>query len=214
MKLAEFAERPDTRVAPRRRRDGRERGATSPRPVARALLWLPTVENVVLRTLLSAATVYAVGCIVPAPLEPEKTASGNPPVVVVSATEPIGFDQGSFSPAAYDTRFAFDVTASDQDTDETLTGYLAYLNGATLEPIQSTTLVADPTDLTTRHGEFLIEAYCSAYNLGHNQLYQFLVYAVDEPLPNNDLTQLLPANDPMGRFKTHFDFKSWPVVCP
>jgi hypothetical protein len=181
--------------------------------VARRLLQHPLVETTVFRTLLSAVAIYAVGCIIPTPLEAEKPSPNHPPIIT-GATEPVDFQQSPlYTAPSRQAQFAFNVNASDEDVGDTLVAYLAYINGGTLgSPLQSGIMTASSTDLTARSAEFLPGEYCVNLNLTSGRPYPFFVYVVDIALPQPvDLTTLTPADE---RYAGHYDFKDWVVTCP
>lgn len=157
------------------------------------------------RVLLSSVGIWAIGCIIPTPLEAEPNSLNRPPSIVRSIPDfresPVGVTQSS------DVR-RFEVQASDPDNGEEqsqrliarfyrkerqvfgLAGEIRLSNAGT--GVQSGTFVEQPCLLSTERQPLLY------------------VFVADKDFPED----FNPSGDPNDTFTDHFDFGYWVIQCP
>lgn len=178
----------------------------APRIMARRLLPAAAVQSLAMRSLLAGLLIYAIGCVVPTPLEQEGDPPANHSPVIVSG-EP-DFASGPYTPFHADDVWNFEVTADDPDVDDTLEARLYRLDGARLLPVPSPIFLTAPDadHLTRRSGQFFGTAYCEFSGAMPQQEYLFYVYVSDLPFP---------ASGSPGELRDgHYDYKYWVVRCP
>jgi hypothetical protein len=171
-------------------------------------------RSTVARLLPTSLVVYAVGCIVPTPLEQEQPPPNSAPQITAGDPD---FLKGPFNPGTHDAEWNFGVTAVDTDVGDELRARLWVLLAAraggdagapatTLVPASDEIrLTATAQSQTVRTGQFFQLPYCVLLSLAPNTPYLFYVYVADVPFPSDNPADLKPG---------HFDFKSWTVTCP
>jgi hypothetical protein len=155
-------------------------------------------------------TIWAVGCVVPAPLQAEQ---GGPPTAPRITSGSINGQEtpyfGSFTESTAD--WTLGVTASDPDPNAKLVARLYSLQGGLFYklsfdggglPLQPVT-----NELTTHHADFPSGDYCGLIKSRGTAgtPYPVYVFVADQPF-----TDLSPPNQfTLGQS----DFKSWSVTC-
>ncbi|MSP63562.1 MAG: hypothetical protein EXR72_25105 [Myxococcales bacterium] len=114
---------------------------------------MPSLRTTVPRTLLTALTIYSVGCIVPTPLEAERLNANHPPLIVKGTPSDFGILTVNKSDP---NGWTVGVVASDEDEGDTLYARMTLKNGDLFQ-----TLI-DPIILTgsPREGRFPMNTYC------------------------------------------------------
>jgi hypothetical protein len=217
-----LAQRPDTAALP-----GRRSGETSPwksaprlafatvTGVARGLLGRAAAGSIFVRTGLTAITIWAVGCVVPAPLQAEQ---GGPATVPRITSGDVNGQPTPFFGAvtqSLTTNFSLGVTATDPDVNAQLVARLYLRDGDTYSKFSSqdttglplTPITGDPT---THRVEFNPFTYC---DLVHNQGTPYLLYifVADQPFQPSPAQ---PTDLPPNQFtKGQFDYKTWMLTC-
>jgi hypothetical protein len=148
------------------------------------------------RSLVTAITIWAIGCVIPTPLETESGA--NHPPVIVSGTP--DFTQGVVTHRTTDV-FDFGVHVADQDLDQTLSALLYYKAGDQFIPLSSVATL-DPATRT----HIFSGLYCKEIAPETSTL--VFVYASDLGFP----TDFSPASPP-SEMAGHFDYKYWVLDC-
>lgn len=174
--------------------------------MARRLLSGAAARSLAMRSLFAGFIVYAIGCVVPTPLEQEGDPPANQSPVIVSG-EP-DFAAGPYTPFHADDVWNFEVTADDPDLNDTLEARLYRLDGSKLLPVPSPIFLAaaDPSQLARRSGQFFGTAYCEFSGAMPQQQYFFYVYVSDLPFP--------ASGSPSELRDGHYDYKYWVVRCP
>ena len=174
------------------------------------------LETTVYRSLLSALIVYAIGCVVPTPLEADTTMANFPPTIIKG--EPLEF--GVITEDAADKNGWFlGVVAADPDPTDTLSARLYWKNGDEYfrlaeDIVLNPTTGLTPNDTTRHEGTFALFPYCALIGNGPNQL--IYAYVSDYLYPQTfgppkgfpDL-----GSQPTSLLPGHFDSKFWVVTC-
>src|SRR4051812_48522058 len=87
------------------------------RGLAQRLLRTRTGRFLLLRSLLSATVIWAIGCVIPAPLTLDDPGTNNSPHIVSGVPDFFG---GIWTPAHFVDPFSFQVTAFDADAGDRL----------------------------------------------------------------------------------------------
>jgi hypothetical protein len=164
-------------------------------PLARRLLAPAALGFLVPRILVSALTIWAVGCIIPAPLEAEPTPQQHAPLIL--SGDP------AFGPAIEPTNMSWtvSVTATDENPDDVLYARLYWHNANTYVRLIDD-IILKPTTGNQRFGAFSANRFCAFIGTGDQYIW---VFVQDTQLPGPDAQP----TDLTGRY----DSKYWVVNC-
>ena len=159
-------------------------------------------RSILPRSLLSAAAIYAIGCVIPAPLESRE--AQHHPQIVAGLPADFGYID---KPAS--SEWAVGVAAVDQDVDDVLTARLMVRDGSRyIRLTEDIRLQAsNKDDLTLRRGSFLSLQYCAFRPFESMPPPLLYVCVTDGTFKRPDSSPDEPD------FATSFDCKYWIVRC-
>jgi hypothetical protein len=184
------------------------------RQVARRLLGMGVGRFILTRLALSSLIVYAVGCVIPTPLEAETTPTIGQPVITVGES-PGDFGPVSISPIS--SGFTFQFAAVDNVVDDQLFGMVFKVDGdvdrgnyLSLYGLSGTPMEPVPNDPKTRTMTTNANSYCCFLSGGNCNVpsTDVTVYAFASTDQNPTLSNLGP---PM--FKGPSSRNHWTVSC-
>lgn len=183
--------------------------------VARRLLGRVAAGPIFVRTTLTAVTIWAVGCVVPAPLQAEQGGPTTVPQIVS------GDINGQPTPLfgaltqSSGTAFSFGVTARDPDANAQLVARLYVRDGDKYFQFESQETSGLPLapitgDPTTHRVEFNPFTFCNT-GLTLGKAYLVYVFVSDQPFqpPPAQPTDLPPNPFTNGNFA----FQTWLLTC-
>jgi hypothetical protein len=137
-------------------------------------------KKVVSQTVFYALTIYAVGCVIPTPLDRQPAATNYAPSIDVQLTQPT---LGPLTRTT-DNRWSWHVVASDPNVDDTLEAVVVerFGNGSYnfIASVNLTKLsILDPRDPARWSGDSKEAQWCHTFTPGIHYLYAFVA---DRPI--------------------------------
>lgn len=177
-------------------------GARPIAALARRLLGVRPARKMLHTSLIGSLVVFAVGCVIPTPLDEAPVGSNHKPEIVSGTPAFLG---GTVLVDPYDATLTFSVKADDLDLGDSLEARLYRLDGSSFVLVQSITLVTvNSNNLSERSGDFTAQ-FCSAGNLAHGQQFNLFIFVSDIGFPKS--------NDPRDLAPEHSDSRNWVLTC-